>query len=309
VRLVLRPFVFVAAVGVGILGVVAWLPSAWWAFELVASWRTQIVVAAVVVALVALLFRGRVSLVIAVLTLVLCAPSVVSALTRGQPEAPEGGTALRVGHLNLQAAPLRVDDLIAEIRSNDTDVFVVMSVRAEDRANLPSRAGGYRVIVPPLARDLVVFTRARVAATIDPYVYALPGSSVSFAVELRNGTRVSLLALHVQSPLTPNRTDDRNVQLRAIADWAADQPGASIVFGDLNTTPWSTAFDELLGRSELVSSLDGFGLQPSWPARFGGFGIAIDHLLHSQELVTVARSTGRAFGSQHRSLWVTLAVR
>jgi endonuclease/exonuclease/phosphatase (EEP) superfamily protein YafD len=56
-----------------------------------------------------------------------------------------------------------------------------------------------------------------------------------------------------------------------------------------------------------VNSLDGFGLQPTWPAGQPWFAIPIDHLLHSDQLTTVERSTGPANGSDHRPIEVTLA--
>ncbi len=308
-RLLLRPFVFTAAAVVGVLGFIAWLPSSWWLVELTASWRVQILLGALALGAIALALRGWIAVSIAVATVVLCGPSVASAFLRATPDAPDGASTLRVGHVNLQKQPLPLDDIVKEARARRTDVFVLMSVRAEDRENLPARVGEYAIFVPPLARDFAMLTRERIVAIIDPYVYALPGSSISVAVELDDGTRVSLLGLHTQSPMTPNRTSGRNVQLRAIGEWANDRDGPHVAFGDFNTTPWSHEFERVLRDADLDSSLDGFGLQPSWPARLGPFGITIDHLLHSSDLVTVGRATGPTFGSEHRSLWVTLAVR
>jgi endonuclease/exonuclease/phosphatase (EEP) superfamily protein YafD len=78
------------------------------------------------------------------------------------------------------------------------------------------------------------------------------------------------------------------------------------VVGDLNASPWSHSFRSL-ADSDLINSLNGFGLQASWPAVLGPFGVPIDHLLHSAELTTVSREIGPSLGSEHRSVFITLA--
>ncbi len=80
-----------------------------------------------------------------------------------------------------------------------------------------------------------------------------------------------------------------------------------MVVGDLNASPWSYAFRPL-ADSDLVNSLNGFGLQATWPSVLGPFGVPIDHLLHSAEFTTVTRRTGPSLGSEHRSVFITLAL-
>jgi endonuclease/exonuclease/phosphatase (EEP) superfamily protein YafD len=79
------------------------------------------------------------------------------------------------------------------------------------------------------------------------------------------------------------------------------------VEGDFNATPWSPSFKRLARDGRLGNSLDGFGLQVSWPESNVLLRIPIDHALLGPGLATTERGTGPSFGSQHRSLLVTVA--
>jgi endonuclease/exonuclease/phosphatase family metal-dependent hydrolase len=67
----------------------------------------------------------------------------------------------------------------------------------------------------------------------------------------------------------------------------------------------------------LVDSEQGFGVQPTWRVFLGPLTgpllrpvqIPIDHCLHAPEMMTLARATGPACGSDHYPLLVTLQLR
>ncbi len=121
-----------------------------------------------------------------------------------------------------------------------------------------------------------------------------------------DGVPIRILALHPPSPTSTGKVSTRDEQLAAVPDWAAAQDRPVVIVGDLNASPWSHAFRPLTD-SDLVNSVNGFGLQATWPALLGPFGVPIDHLLHSAELTTVTRRTGPSLGSEHRSVFITLA--
>ena len=63
---------------------------------------------------------------------------------------------------------------------------------------------------------------------------------------------------------------------------------------------------DLLDRTGLVNSIQGYGLGQTWPAGAALAGIPIDHCLHSSDLVTLERTVADIEGSDHRALHVTL---
>jgi endonuclease/exonuclease/phosphatase (EEP) superfamily protein YafD len=114
-----------------------------------------------------------------------------------------------------------------------------------------------------------------------------------------------LLAVHTRSPrLHPMRTHQRDRQLVAVGEWAAAKTGASYaVVGDLNITPWSRPFSQLLRSGKLRDSRWYRGYYGSWPAPLRFFGIPIDHFLASDQCEVLYRDVDPHFGlSDHRPI-------
>jgi endonuclease/exonuclease/phosphatase (EEP) superfamily protein YafD len=105
---------------------------------------------------------------------------------------------------------------------------------------------------------------------------------------------VRIVAIHPMPPLDPHWHDERDALLRQLAKGAADSP--TVVAGDLNATPWSTA---LIGAGR-HSLLRATGLAPTWPnSGHGVSGIPIDHVLASRHWRRGASSRGPGIGSDH----------
>ena len=118
-----------------------------------------------------------------------------------------------------------------------------------------------------------------------------------------------VLATHPMSPIGGRRWALRDEQLAATAEYLANQvDDPAVLIGDLNVTPWSTAFGGLLETARLRDSARGDGWQPSWPSRLGIFGIPIDHCLLRGDIVAAERSIGPNLGSDHLPLLVTIAA-
>ena len=132
------------------------------------------------------------------------------------------------------------------------------------------------------------------------------GARSSIEVRLPFGDgEIVIIGAHPFPPISASRAADRDEHLSAVARYAATIDGPVIVTGDLNATPWSSAFRPL--GDVLVNSMDGFGWQATYPAGTGLLMMPIDHLLHNEHLTTVARSVGPDLGSDHLPLTVTLA--
>ena len=91
--------------------------------------------------------------------------------------------------------------------------------------------------------------------------------------------RVEVLSTHPLAPTTEARASLRDAQLEFAAEWASDQEGAFAVVGDLNATPWSWPFRDLIEEGQLRNSQIGFGLQPTFSATsIVLLRVPIDHL-------------------------------
>lgn len=118
-----------------------------------------------------------------------------------------------------------------------------------------------------------------------------------------HGQPIGIIALHPMPPLSPQYHNVRNAKLAALAKQAAASTIPTILAGDLNATPWSSAFSGLAQLGLRRAS----GLAATWPAVLQGvLGLPIDHVLVTQHWAVVARQVGPELGSDHLPVLVRL---
>ena len=81
-----------------------------------------------------------------------------------------------------------------------------------------------------------------------------------------------------------------------------------MVVGDLNTSPWSPVFHDLLRASGLRDGRAGHGIQPTWPSLFPLLWTPIDHCLVSRGLIVQRFQRGPYVGSDHFPLIVDITL-
>lgn len=118
-------------------------------------------------------------------------------------------------------------------------------------------------------------------------------------------TCFDLVALHPVPPASPRFHAARDTVLHTIAANRNADAAPLLVVGDLNATPWSSAFSGL-ARAGLRRA---GRLQPTWPsAGRGVLGIPIDHVLASEGWRVRAADVGPDLGSDHLPVQVHLAT-
>jgi endonuclease/exonuclease/phosphatase (EEP) superfamily protein YafD len=250
--------------------------------------------------------RSGTTVAVALVAIVVNAAALVPVYAVGQA-APTPGERLRVAHINMQGRDGDLGALERTLRERRPDVLVVLEPSVQWRIELPDRrVGSYRVYSDVDSTGVLVFAAVPLTRLRQPKAPGLPSTALVFDVHLA-GEPVRILALHALSPLTPGRMSERDAALAAAGRWASSHAGPEVIMGDFNATPWSGAVGRLESAGHLRNSADGRGIQATWPALAGPFGLPIDELLYSPELTTTERDTGPTFGSTHRSLWVTVA--
>jgi endonuclease/exonuclease/phosphatase (EEP) superfamily protein YafD len=122
-------------------------------------------------------------------------------------------------------------------------------------------------------------------------------------------TTLRVVATHPPPPAGRRYSRWRNSQLAMIPDHIPHDGSATLVLGDLNVSPWSHHFKQLLMRTGLRDSSKGRGVQPTWPAGNPVLSIPIDHCLHSDEVKILRKHVGPNVGSDHYPVIVDIAVR
>lgn len=135
----------------------------------------------------------------------------------------------------------------------------------------------------------------------DPY---LPSVVIKGTTDI-NRIPFTLVATHPPPPLTTELAGARNKQFKALASWLRqDSAPNKILIGDLNVSPWSPWFKQLLSDANLRNAQQGKGYAGTFPT-YGLpslLAIPIDHTLVSPRIEVVERTVGPgySFGSDHR---------
>ena len=288
--------------------VVSFLGGWWWPLALLSNFRPQFI-AGLAVAAILLALAGRRSLAWVSLAALAVNMILVVPLYLGSPAPVAAGSpVLRILIFNVSEDNERIDEVLESFHTSGADLIFIFegSPRWEEAINGAELSYD---LSPGLRTAFgfgnAILVREGMEVELDG---VRVGPNTPRARELDmvfGGVPIRILAVHPPSPTSGQKARDRNEQLAGVADWADSQELPVIVVGDLNASPWSPAFQPL-AKSELINSVHGFGLQATWPAVLGPFGVPIDHLLHSSELTTVTRETGPSLGSEHRSVSVTV---
>lgn len=133
------------------------------------------------------------------------------------------------------------------------------------------------------------------------------GPSLNTAFKL--GSQSFILVL--SHPVVPYSPESLWQQERHFQKWGKTWSSYSkplLIVGDLNSTPWSPVFQELLHKTGLKDSQIGFGIQPSWAVNDIFLALPIDHVLASSHFVILNRTIGPEIGSDHRPVLVEMAL-
>jgi endonuclease/exonuclease/phosphatase (EEP) superfamily protein YafD len=171
------------------------------------------------------------------------------------------------------------------------------TVRAQRLAKLlPSYPHAYFAAAEP--HGVALFTRWPILS-VEPVDLGPHGSRASQMTLLWRDRKVAVLGVHLHWPVTPGSYRLRRGELEAVASIARLHDGPLLVTGDLNVTPWSQSFRQLLSATGLADCALGHGLLATWPTQFPPLALRIDHCLMSRHWQSVDVRTGPRLGSDH----------
>ena len=283
------------------------LGETWWAFDVLANFRLQFAIVLFGVAALYGLVMSRgaafIFLVVGLVNVALIVP-----LYFGSPAEATGGESISLVSFNVEASGVARERVMRWIDGTNADVVFILESSAEWEQSSTSAAADYAIQselpegrkfgITVLTKNDVDTELLRLGSGRDPVM------RVEMSLEDRP---LVIYAFHARPATSESGAEMRNSLLEQVAELVDDEADPVIVIGDLNATPWSSAFRNLKSDAALINSLDGFGLQPSWPGDLPfGLTIPIDHMLHTSELTTVDRSVGPSLGSDHRPLLVTV---
>lgn len=227
------------------------------------------------------------------------------------PPPPAEDARLVLMFANVQGNNTEYDALLASVAAVRPDVLALAEVtprwasqlgelgREYPHASVLARAGG---------SGLALLSRHPLEGAEGLDVDASTHPVMRARVRLPRAS-LSLLLMHPPTPMRPAKFAHRAGQLRRAAELFGPGPGPRALVGDLNVTPWSPYFRELLSDARLRDVRAGAGLLPTWPAGLPAFlRIPIDHCLVGADVRVLAVRTGPPTGSDHLPLVVELGL-
>ena len=225
------------------------------------------------------------------------------------------GKNLRLLSWNLYLRNDRFEEILGTIREVDADVVVLMELTPEHQKGLEELSrdyAAYRWYPKTNTQGFAVFSKipGTKFKTLDLGMLPIPAVEVFLPSGDDRVGDLRLLGVHTSSPNLDGRFRFREDQLKEVAKWVRQSELDSIVIGDLNTTPWSPDFRDLIQQSGLIDSRRYRGYFASWPTGLGIVGIPIDHALVTPGLRVTDRKVGfPSVASDHQWIDVTIEKR
>jgi endonuclease/exonuclease/phosphatase (EEP) superfamily protein YafD len=225
------------------------------------------------------------------------------------PVGYSAATRLRLMQANVLGSNRNYTALLGSVAATHPDIVVLQELTEDwaQQIKVLESDFPYRKTVPrPGGSGMAILSRY---ALDDVQVLALDQSTHLALLARVNveGTVVTMLCLHPQTPVRSDKFLNRNRQFAQAAAIIKASSGVRIIIGDLNTTMWSPYFVDLIRESGLRDARKGFGLNNTWPLPLPPFlQLPIDHCLVSDDVVVRGLGTGKRTGSDHRPLIIDL---
>jgi endonuclease/exonuclease/phosphatase (EEP) superfamily protein YafD len=292
--------------------IAASLGRLWWMFELATHFRVHLA-CALTVFCVCWMFRRRwrAAGLCGVCAALNSVPVLLLLRPGSAPHAvnPGAGRPLRLVAINVHTSNQHHDRVLDFLQRSDADVILLMEVDSRWLFAMQPMQSLYPHRIVEVREDnfgIAMFSRL---PWTNAQIIELGAEVPSIEAMLEfDGGLVKVLGTH---PLPPGSADYarlRNAQLERIAVWGRRQTRPAIVMGDLNVTPWSPVFSDLLREGGLRNTSQGLGFFASWPAGLPVGRIPIDHCLVTPDWQVDSKRLGPDIGSDHLPVMVDLRL-
>jgi len=282
-----------------------------WFLDLFSHFRVQYAVLGAVLAMVfGAMKRPMLAVTSAAAFLANLPPIITQFVSPAIAAPPMTSAPLRVLSFNVFKYSHQYERMRQFVSEESPDVLILLEVTPEWAQSLDAISGqyAYRWVHPgDDASGIAVLSRR---APIESHVIDLGGNGVSsllFTLPDPAG-EITLLATHLSWPFGARLAHIRNAELATLGRLARQHHRAFAIVGDLNVTPYSPRFQQLLKDGSLRNCAEGAGPRATWPAFIVPLFIQIDHCLASADVQASRFEVGRFLGSDHYPIMVDLRV-
>jgi endonuclease/exonuclease/phosphatase (EEP) superfamily protein YafD len=242
------------------------------------------------------------------LVLLLSIP-LISFYTSSTTSEAKGG--IKIASINLLASNTDVQSVTEFIMQNNFDVLVFLEFTPEWEKALKKLNRKYpNQVLKPIQGVYGLGIYSKPAVTNSELLFFFRDHIPSIFVELEHqGDTLGILATHPPPPIGKELSQVRNEQFKEISRFSRIYKKELLVIGDLNSTSFSPNFRLLFEDGRLRDSREGFGLLPTWNARWFPISVALDHALVTEGIEVLNRTTGTDIGSDHLPVVIEVGLR
>ena len=280
-------------------------------FDLLSHFRVQYIFLIAPVLFLSLCSKTHFASGILLLGLVVHAITVTTSVAGGQTYTPDNQPVTRVMTSNLLASSRSYDEFIAFIQSKDPDVIVFQEYTGKWHDALSTALVQYRFkVTAPIETPfgIALYSKLPISEKSELALVRKDRPSIKATIEIADKL-LTVIGTHPPPPISSALYNERNTHLQELATLAYISRNPTVILGDLNITPWSAHFSDLLKNGGLKSSRKGFGLFPTWPASLFVLQIPIDHILFSNSIYALSVGSGNKLQSDHKSLWADIQIK
>lgn len=299
----------VITVGLAIVTLFGFLGRFHWFLDLFSHFRVQYMQLCLVPFFIAL-WKHRNKRAAVLVILVCINYALVLPLYIGKP-APATEKPFRAMLMNINANNGNTEQVLGSIKQAEPDILLLAEVTPKWARELEvlNATYPYRVAKPQEGCfGIMLLSKYPLEHSEVVQIGRAGVPSIVTEAFLPQGV-VSIIGTHPVPPIGTEGSLQRNVQLAALPEMVHQQQHPVLLIGDLNTSPWSSHFTQLLNASGLKNSMKGFGHQPSWPVNHFFLRIPLDHVLHSPEITIHNRGILQGVGSDHFPVIVDFSLR
>jgi len=306
---------------------VSLLASSWWIADLIANLRIQVLIGLLPLMVLGLLARsGRIT----VAVLALCVwhlwflkTAFIPVPDRDDREWTATGHSdttapLTVCLANVLVRNVELDRICESLRRSDADVIAIVEMSESLQAKLTREfSDDYPWFVSRTMGDsafgigLLSRYQLKEAEIVSFSEDWLPSITADVVMPSHS---VRIFVTHPTTPMSPASFTIRNRHLMSLVgsvnQLLVSQPDRPVlIVGDMNLTPWTSLYQELLRESGLSDASAGRGLTPTWYAAAGfPFGLVLDHAWYSPALECRDRTILPDIGSDHRPVLLEFSL-
>ena len=220
------------------------------------------------------------------------------------------GQYLRILHSNVLTSNRRYSDAISLVKAEQPDIAVFVEVSTSWARELAVLSEMFPYSLQQQESENFGSAIYSKLPLENASVQGFSSQRKSLLADVKfQGKTISLILAHPSVPIKQYSFIDRNQQLAAIGEYAAQVKNPLIVVGDFNTTMWSPFYKNMVKTGKLRNARSGLwhftNLADFYAA---GFIFRSIMFLVSKEIGVLKVQTGRNVGSDHLPLITDLVI-